>query len=162
VVGAGLLAWALLGRPGDEERVRAQLEALERVVRVDDTTSTNRALRVLAVERQLESLVSDDLHLTVPELSSGRVTRRELAGLIAAEGARYSRASVTLRDTKIELGGDPPTARVRTTVHLSATRRGEDAIERDERYATLLLHRRDDGVFTLHDVEVASRSVIPD
>ncbi|MCC6216899.1 MAG: hypothetical protein IT376_18720 [Polyangiaceae bacterium] len=161
LAGAGLIAWALFAGETDEEQIRRVLARLEELVSVEEG-SGNPAMRALALAKSYEEVFEERVEATVPEVVRVRADRRELGQVTAREQDRYDHLSVSLRRLEIQIDGSGRNAQVSGIAYLAGTRRGDSAVERDERHVSFRFSKNEAAEWRIHSVVVAAKSVIPD
>lgn len=153
VIGGGALLYAVFAQPSSEERIQTQLERLARVVAVH-ADEKNPVLRGVRLKREFSEIFTTDVSVSIPELTSLRRGRDELAGVAARAGTHFQTADVAFSNVRIQLDDRETRAMVRTVATLTATRGGE--LERDERRVRFDFVERD-GDWLIDGLSVAAR-----
>ncbi|MDB4943513.1 MAG: hypothetical protein JWP97_3047 [Labilithrix sp.] len=144
-----LAAWLAFFRPSDEDQIRKTLDRFARALEVKrDDTVLSRGGRV---KSQLKELVTDDVHVDVPDLNVRVTGRGSLAENATAAGLAFTSADASFTSLTIKLDDAHTTAKVDGTVVVRGDRNGDQRV--DKRSVHLLL-RRDDG-WKITTVDVA-------
>lgn len=141
VVGVGLIGYALLSAESDEEKIRNKLNQLEEAVAVSDP-SENVIFRKARMDEAFEEIFTEQVSVSIPELTSLRSGRTRLAGVATKAGTFFSSASVSFDDVDVVIDPAGDRAQVRSEVTLDAVRAGRP--RRDTRAVTLQFVKRDD------------------
>ncbi len=140
VLGLIAVLYAVFSRPSDEERIRAVIDRLARVVSVSPDEK-NVVIRAARLKRDFAEILTKDVAVTIPELTSLRGGRDELAGVGARAGSYYQSADISISDVEIEIDDKKTRAQVRSVATLTGSRGAE--LERDERRVRFELVQRD-------------------
>jgi uncharacterized protein (TIGR02246 family) len=151
VVGAGFVLWAILGGPNDEERIRAQLERLEAAAHVEGD-GENPVFRSARLNQEFSEIFTDDVAVSIPELSSHKRGRTGLAALAARATTHVRNLDVDFSSIDVQFDTSGKSASVDTDAKLDATRHG-GRIERDERRVAFRFVERD-GDWLIDSVSV--------
>jgi hypothetical protein len=140
-------------RPGDEARIREQLEKLSRVVHItDDDMQTNALGRLAHVNDALKSLVDHDVRVSVPEVPQIGSGRQELAQLITGAPRYLTTFDVDFKSVTIKLDDARVTAAVGATGDVSAHERGGRV--RDDQRAIDFRFAKQDGAWIITTITV--------
>ncbi len=160
-VGLALSGWALLARSSEQEQLLEQLRRLERLVELEPSTAVSEP-RAEALARELPRLFDREVWVSVPEYSQARLSRAELAPTLLRAQQDLERYRLELRVGAVELTPEQRLARVSAVAHSLAVRHGTAALERDERHARFTFVRGPGREWLLREIQVDTRSVIPD
>lgn len=108
-------------RKTEEDRIKAQLVALAEAVHKEP--GENEMLRAMRVEKAFVHLFTKDVELSIPEVSSGRRARHELATLTVGAGHAASKIGLSYEGLHIEIEKPAARAWVSCTAVVSATLR---------------------------------------
>jgi hypothetical protein len=153
VLGLGAVLYAVFAAPSDEEEIRAQLDRLALVVGVT-ADEKNPVIRGARLKREFAEIFTEDVAVSIPELTSLRSGRDELAAVGARAGTYFQTADVSISQIDIEIDGAKTRAQVRSVATLTGSRGGE--LERDERRVRFEFVQRD-GDWLIDAVRVGSR-----
>src|SRR5947209_1477386 len=105
-----VVAW-LVFSPTEEQRIKAQLVRLATAVRLtaDDTNAITRGARIRS---ELEAVLDPNVRLSIPEVTSLRSGRQELATTATAASAYLRTFEVTLDELEIKLDEPKTSAKV--------------------------------------------------
>jgi hypothetical protein len=138
VIGLAIAVYALFFAESEEDRIMAQLEALESAVAVSGDDSP--VLRGARVKKAFDALFSKDVAFEIPELVELGGGRNELVRLATAAPQRYQRARVDLGGLRIDLASDKQTAVAHGPAILTAVERNGEP-RRDTRTVSLRLDK---------------------
>jgi ketosteroid isomerase-like protein len=148
---AAAIYFAFFGK-SDEDQIRETLARLARAVEIKEGSSP--LLSAVRVRDELKPLLTDDVHVSVPELGGARQGRDGMADVAAQAQLLFSSAQVDLRRVEVKREPGAPTAQASAEVRLTGTRRGGQT-RRDDRNVDFLL-RKDDGKWKVKSVTVWS------
>ncbi len=145
VVAAAALAAVIAGYflffgKSDEDQIRETLARLTRVVRVTEDDG-NPLFKAAKVKDELEAILTDDVHVTIPELSI-RQGRQGMAETAMQAQLAFSSAEVELRALEITIEPQGGQAHVGADAILRGKARG-GATRRDDRSVDFLLRKED-------------------
>ncbi len=152
-LGLGLVAWAVLSRPSDQELITARLRALEAAVAVDG--QENVVFRTSRLNQAFEEIFVQDVTVRIPELTSLARGRGALAGVAAKSGTYFNSAQVTFTDLDIDVDPKRESAQVGARVVLDAVE--GDRRRRDDRRVSLRF-TRPDGDWLIDAITVTPKS----
>lgn len=134
----------------DEEKIRGAIERLAKAVQVT-ADDGNPILKTARVRSELAAVLTDDAHVTVPELGT-KQGRDSIAEMAVQGSLAYRSAEVDMHDLQIKLDDAKTTAKVGARAHLRATTRaGEE--QRDQRAVDFLL-RKTEGRWKIASITV--------
>jgi ketosteroid isomerase-like protein len=139
--GAAALTYVLLGRPGDEERIRRQVSALASAVGID-AGERNAAVRPLRIQQTFRHVFTRSVQVDVPDLVEDAHGRDELAGMAVSAAQTFRDLTLDFSEVRVEI--DRPARRA--LVSAVATLAGTDydgSPQRAVRDLTLRLEERD-------------------
>jgi len=142
LIGLALIAYAVLARQTDDERIRAQLHRLAEAVSF--TKPGNAVTRGLALKGAFRDIFDKTIRAEIPELGSPRTSRNALVEL-GLQSTRFAR-SLSLSFAGVDVDVDPnrTTATAEATVTVRAvTHEGDD--RQDDRSVRFVFVRTDDG-----------------
>lgn len=146
---------ALVLRPTDESRIRAQLTLLAKTVRITEADAqTSPVARLARVHEAFDALFEPDVRVSIPELPSLRSGRRDLAEAVTSAPRVLRSFDVDFADVTLALDESRTTARVQTTARVTAVDREGDASK--EARAVDLRFARKDGEWRVHTLTVWS------
>jgi hypothetical protein len=154
LLGLAGLAYALFARPSEEERIRSVLDRLARAVSVEPA-ETNALLRAARLRKELGELLTDDVDVSIPELSASTRGRESVTAIAARAGSLYGSAEISLSAVDVKLDANETRASVRSIATLSAIQ-GNEA-QRDRRVVRFGLVKQDGG-WRVDSVAVAPRA----
>jgi ketosteroid isomerase-like protein len=152
-IGVAVVAYLAFFGKSDEDQIRETVARLSRVVEIKDNGG-NPLFAAVRVRDELKQVLTDDVHVTIPELGGGRQGRDGIADAAAQAQLMFSSAQVDLRHVEIKLEPGAPTAQVSAEARLTGTRRGGET-RRDDRNVDFLL-RKEDGKWKIRSVTVWS------
>jgi hypothetical protein len=152
VVGLGLVFYAVFSRQSEEEQIQEVLDRLELSVGVSSEPE-NPVFRLTRLNKEFEELFDDRVRVFIPELTSLRSGRKDLAGLAARAPTWFSTLEIDFTDVKIQAG--KINARVFTSAQLVASRAGR-GLERDVRDVEFGF-TKSDGSWKIDSVNVTPR-----
>jgi hypothetical protein len=138
--------------PNDEAKICAQLERLAKAVRVEE--GENLLLHTASLNRALEAVLTDDVHVTIPDLpvGPGRSGVLELAGKAPLFVRTFD---VRFGSYEIKIDPSATTAKVGATATIDAT--DTRGARRYDRRAVDFLMRKDDGTWRATSITVWAR-----
>ncbi len=140
VIGLAVVLYALLSAPNDEERIREKLAHLADVVSVeaDDKNPVSRGLRM---KQEFSSIFTEDVNVSIPELTSLGRGRDGLASVATRAGTYFETADISLSVRKITFDERKERAQVESVATLTGSRAGE--LEHDTRAARFDMLKQD-------------------
>jgi hypothetical protein len=146
----GAVLCFVLFRGSEEARVRETLERFAAIVRVkpDD----NVLARAGRLRSGFKELVTDDVHVDVPDLSMRLSSRDDLAAGATSAAAAYGSADATLTSVRIRIDESETTATADALVIVDGVRGGERRVDRRDVHFLL----RNDGGWRIAAIDVAS------
>jgi hypothetical protein len=139
-LGLLVIGYAVFAKPSDEELIRAKLDRLAEVVSFSDGAG-NPVFRAARLDGEFADLFTEDVRISIPELSSVAQGRRPLAGL-AARGSSYAQSlDVDFQDVDVQLIGGSSAAQVKAVASLTAQRGGR--LQQDRRRVGFGFTKRD-------------------
>ncbi len=147
---AATLYFVFAGK-SDEDRIRDTLGRLAKVVEIKDDGS-NPLLRMGRVRGDLDALVTDDVHVSIPELGGARQGRQGISEAVTTAQLVFAWAQVDLRAIEIKLEPGALTAQASAEAQLKGKTRGGET-RRDDRNVDFLL-RKGDGTWKVKSVTV--------
>jgi phosphoribosylformylglycinamidine synthase len=151
--GLGLLAYALFSGETDEEQIRRRLDELAAVVEVQGERQ-NVAVRGLQLKGKFRELFEKNVTATIPELGSARSGRTDLAALAARSTVYFDSLDLDFDDVSVSIAGGTMTARVESTVVMTAVRRGRTDPSRDERHVRFRFFKDEEHGWRISSVKV--------
>jgi len=146
-VGVGTVALGLtFFRASDEERIRRVLDELAAIVEVK--ADDNLLVRVGRLRSRMKDVVTDDVHVDVPELRVKVSSRSDLENEGARAGLLFPAASCTFGSSRIRIDPMKTQAAVDTVASCTVGRRS------DRRDVHVLL--RNDGGWRITSLDVAA------
>jgi len=152
-LGVAAVVYFVFFGTSDEDQIRETLARLARVAEIKENGG-NPLFAAVRVRDELKQLLTEDVHVTIPELGGGRQGREGIADAAAQAQLLFSAAQVDLRHVEVKLAPGAPTAQASAEAHLTGTRRGGET-RRDDRNVDFLL-RKDDGKWKVKSVTVWS------
>ncbi len=135
----------------DEEQIRKAVARLAHAVEVRPDDS-NVIVRTARVRSELNEVLDENVHVSVPELTNLRQGRREVAEAASQASLAYRSAEIDVADLQIKFDPTHESAKAGGRATLRATTRaGED--RRDMRAVDFLL-RKDGGAWRITSVTV--------
>jgi hypothetical protein len=115
-----IAAYVFLFSPSDDERVRNVLVRLARAVEVSGDPS-NPITHLAHVKGEFAEIFEEDVHVTIPELTSLQSGRSELAKVATDASLIFRAASVSFAVVNLDLNEAKTSALVRATavIHLT-------------------------------------------
>lgn len=150
--GVLLLGWALFAPESDEEQIRALLERLAREIAVEG--ETNILFRTARLNKAFEEIFTEDVSVSIPELTSLARGRGELARVAARAGSHFQNAEVSVKSVDVSFGPTPAHGKAACVAVLSST--DGSRARRDERLVDFTLLKRD-GDWRIDGIIVGER-----
>jgi len=134
IAGALLVLWALLAGDTDEEKIVARLARLAIAVSVEGGEQ-NPVFRVARMNQEFSELFTEDVSVSMPEISEARSGREALAALAGRATRHLEAVDVDFEDIAVEMDASKG-AQVRARAKLDAVRLGghRERAERDVRF----------------------------
>jgi hypothetical protein len=129
----------VFGGPSEEEKIRQQLHHFAHVLGVD--ASENPVFRLGRLNKEFQTLLTDNVHVRVRELTSLERGRKGLAAVAARGGPEIAGAEISLSDLDIEIDSQETGAKVKCLASLTAEQGGQP--RRDERRVDFVLAKVD-------------------
>ena len=155
VAGLAILGWSLLGRTSDEERVRAQLQALADALEVKPSESSV-VFRAARLKDRLSTLLAKEIVVQIPELDGQTTGRRAVVQLAAQAPTWYQNATIDVGGLSVTVDAKSRSALANGNVELKGLRHSGEA-EVDRRLASLRLDEID-GDWLVVSVIVAAEA----
>lgn len=157
--GAGVLGYALLAAPTDEERIEERLHALTAAVSSREPVA-NVLFRASYLREQFEDYLAPSVQVSVPELGRLPSDHRSLALATAQVQSGMGRFEVALSSVQVRVERDrsPLQATVRARADLSAEGRGLRSESRAVRFGLA----KEGGTWRVTRIEASSASDFPD
>ena len=153
--GLGLVGYALFSGETDEEQIRRRLDELAVAVEVAGEPQ-NVAVRGLQLKGKFQELFEQNVTATIPELGSSRSGRQDLAALAARSTVYFESLDVDFEDVSVSIDGTQANARVETTAVLTAARRGQGDLQRDQRRVRLRFFKDQEHGWRIASVKVGA------
>src|SRR5512140_2757810 len=102
IVAAAAIVYFVFFGKSDEDQIRDTLTRLTKVVEIKDDGG-NALLRVAHVRDELQQILTDDVHVSIPELGGGRQGRQGIVEAAAQAQLGFTSAQVDLRAIEIKL-----------------------------------------------------------
>lgn len=150
LVVAAVALWLTFFRASEEDRIRATLNELARIVAVKDGETL--LPRVARLRSRMKNVVTDDVRVSVEELRVDVNDRHALEEQAARAGLLFQSADCTFMNLVIRVDPAATLATVDGTALVTANRGGERKI--DERRVHFLL--RKDGDWRVSTIDVAA------
>ncbi len=132
--------WFTFFRASEEDKVRRTLDRFVEVVRVKP--GDNLLARAGRLRSGFKELVSEDVHVDVPDLGIRLTSRDKLAEGATAAAAAYTSADATLTNVRIRIDESNTTAKADVLLLMTAERGGDRRVDRRDVHFLL---RNDDG-----------------
>ena len=143
-------AWVLLASKSDEDRIRETLDRLAAIVEVKE--GANPIMKAAGIRDELAGVLSDDVHVSIPELGGVREGRQGIMAAATQAQLGFQSARVDLRRVEIKLDDAKQSAQASAEAQLKGKTRGGDT-RRDDRNVDFLL-RKADGTWKITSVTV--------
>ncbi|HMR09545.1 MAG TPA: hypothetical protein PKA88_27385 [Polyangiaceae bacterium] len=162
ITGLGLVGYALFGGPSEEELIREQLHRFAHVLGVDP--SENAVFRLGRLNKEFKTLLTDNVHVRVRELTSLERGRKGLAAVAARAGVYFTGAEISLSDFEIQIDAKETSATVKCLARLTAEQGGQP--RRDDRRVDFKLAKVDgdwliDSIFVSDVNEEQEAEAVP-
>lgn len=145
ILAAAALAYALLFRATDEDRIRQKLTALEAAVK-SGGTELQAAARPLRIQQAFSRIFAPRVRVDAPEIVAGNKTREELAELVLSGEERTPGLYVAFSRVHLEIDprAQPPRADVDALATLTGTDRGDATRRRNVYQVTLHFEKNEE------------------
>ncbi len=134
--GAAALAYLLVFRPSDEERVRRQVAALSAAVGIDASERDPRA-RAVRIQRVFRQVFTRSVQVDIADLVEDMHGRDELGGMAVSAAETFHAATLDFTDLRVEVDAPARVARADAMATLHGTDH-EGHAQREMRDVTLL------------------------
>jgi SnoaL-like domain len=118
--GAAALAYLLVFRPSDEERVRRQVTALSDAVAIDAAERDPRA-RPLRIQQAFRRVFTRSVQVDIADLVEDMHGRDELAGMAISAAETYGSVTLDFTDVRVEIDRPSQLGRVYARATLQGT-----------------------------------------
>jgi hypothetical protein len=135
------LAYVLVFRPSDEERVRRQVAALADAVGIDPAERDPRA-RPLRIQRAFQRILTPWVRVDIADIVEDVHGRDELAGMAISAAETYGDLRVSFGSVHVQIDGTAKLAHVRAVATLAGTDH-DGHREREDRDVTIGLENVD-------------------
>jgi SnoaL-like domain len=134
--GAAALAYLLVFRSSDEERVRRQIATLTAAVRIDAGERDPRA-RPIRIQQAFRRVFTPSVRVDIADLVEDMHGRDELAGMAVSAAETYRAVTLDFASVRVEIDGAERTAHASAVATLQGTDH-EGQAQRAEREVTML------------------------
>ena len=141
VLGIAIAVYALFFAETAEDRIRAQLDALETAIGVPE--QENPVLRAARVKKAFDGLMVEEIHFEIPELVDQETGRGELVRLATIAPRLYQSARVDLDGLRIDVDKSESSAMAHGDAVLTGVRRTGEP-QRDTRKVALRFDKVND------------------
>jgi len=118
--GAAALAYLLVFRPSDEERVRRQITALSGAVGIDAAERDPRA-RPLRIQQAFRRVFTRSVQVDIADLIEDIHGRDELAGMTVSAAETFRSVTLDFTQVRVEVDGSERLARASAVAALQGT-----------------------------------------
>ncbi len=139
--GAAALAYLLVFRPSDEDRVRRQVTALQSAVGIDAAERDPRA-RPLRIQQTFRQVFTRSVQVDIADLVEDMHGRDELAGMAVSAAETFRSFTLEFTNVRVEIDGPSQLGRVSARATLDGTDH-DGQPQREARDVTMLFTEQD-------------------
>jgi hypothetical protein len=154
VLGFSVVGYGIFSAESDEEKIRAVLANLAHAVKVDPD-APNILVRAGKINQAFSEIFTEEVSYLIPERTSGRHGRKELARLATEVGPFFTSLEITFTELEIEIAEATSSAQVNGIAVGSGIQRGQRWQEERQVQFSLIRH---DGDWQIDKLTVVPNS----